>query len=121
MLYCNPSNIAGASLLGNLFGEANGFAVDVVTLDSVPLPKPVSLIKIDVEGGELDVLKGAEKLLREQHPALFIETQPSAFVAAGITEDDFYNYLSQLGYKNFTPFPPEWIAAGHHGHDVLVT
>jgi len=27
----------------------------------------------------------------------------------------------QLGYKNFSPFPPEWIAAGHHGHDVLVS
>ena len=122
-LYSNPSNIAGASLLGNLFGDGNGIPVDVVTLDNVPLPfgKPVSLIKIDVEGGELDVLKGAEKLLVSQHPALFIETQPSAFVAAGITEDDFFNYLRQLGYKNFAPFPPEWIAAGHHGHDVLVT
>jgi FkbM family methyltransferase len=120
-LYANPSNIAGASLLGNLFGNANGMPVDVVTLDSLPLDKPVSVIKIDVEGGELDVLKGAEKLLLRQHPALFIETQPSAFAAAGITEEDFFTYLRQLGYRNFSPFPPEWIAAGHHGHDVLVT
>jgi FkbM family methyltransferase len=120
-LYCNPSNIAGASLLGNLFGDENGIPVEVVTLDSLPLDKHVSFIKIDVEGGELDVLKGAEKLLLKQHPALFIETQPSAFVAAGISEEDFFNYLRQLGYKNFTPFPPEWIAAGHHAHDVLVT
>jgi hypothetical protein len=113
--------VAGASLLGNLFGDANGMPVDVVTLDSLPLDKPVSFIKIDVEGGELDVLKGAEKLLLKQHPALFIETQPSAFAAAGITEEDFFNYLRQLGYKNFSPFPPEWIADSHHGHDVLVT
>lgn len=120
-LYSNPSNVAGASLLGNLFGDANGMPVNVVTLDTLPLHKPVSFIKIDVEGGELDVLKGAEKLLLKEHPALFIETQPSAFAAAGITEEDFFNYLRQLGYNNFSPFPPEWIAAGHHGHDVLVT
>lgn len=120
-LYCNPSNVAGASLLGNLFGDANGMPVEVVTLDSLPLDKQISFIKIDVEGGELDVLKGAEKLLLKQHPALFIETQPSAFVAAGITEEDFCAYLRQLGYKNFSPFPPESVAAGQHGHDVLVT
>jgi hypothetical protein len=32
-----------------------------------------SVIKIDVDGGELDVLRGAERLLREQHPRLIVE------------------------------------------------
>lgn len=36
--------------------------------------KPLSLIKIDVEGHELDVLKGAVKTLKEKRPTLVFET-----------------------------------------------
>jgi FkbM family methyltransferase len=51
--------------------------VKVVTLDSeLPLLGKVSLIKIDVEGMELDVIRGARRMLREQHPALVLECNP---------------------------------------------
>eukprot|EP00164_Ancoracysta_twista_P024699 GFYU01046963.1.p1 GENE.GFYU01046963.1~~GFYU01046963.1.p1 ORF type:complete len:317 (-),score=76.30 GFYU01046963.1:31-981(-) len=35
--------------------------------------KPVDLIKIDVEGMELDVIKGAKEIIKKHHPALWIE------------------------------------------------
>jgi|SRR5665213_413891 len=51
-----------------------GNDVEVRTLDDiVPEDKRVSVIKIDVEGAELDVLKGASRLLAEQSPAVFVE------------------------------------------------
>lgn len=31
------------------------------------------VVKVDAEGGELDILRGAERLLREHHPRLIIE------------------------------------------------
>jgi len=56
------------------FGASVGrVAVPTVTLDSLlELSSPV-LIKIDVEGAELDVLAGAERVLREVRPRWLIE------------------------------------------------
>jgi FkbM family methyltransferase len=51
--------------------------IEVDTLDNIieqlQLDKSVSLVKIDVEGAELEVLKGAEKILQKYQPDLIIE------------------------------------------------
>ena len=54
------------------FAAAGDIAVPVGTLDGMLTGRPVSLIKMDVEGAEPDVLAGAEKLIRAQRPALAI-------------------------------------------------
>jgi FkbM family methyltransferase len=46
--------------------------VETVTVDSLNL-EHVDFIKIDTEGGEYEILKGAEKTLRRFHPRLLIE------------------------------------------------
>lgn len=48
-------------------------AVPVARLDDLSVTGPVSFIKIDVEGMELDVLAGAEELIAEHRPSLGIE------------------------------------------------
>jgi FkbM family methyltransferase len=51
--------------------------VDVVTLDEFVFGAhnpPPNLIKIDVEGGEGRVLRGAQRLLRTHHPVIFLAT-----------------------------------------------
>ena len=73
-----------------------GNDVVIETLDSIVAKeraKPVRLVKIDVEGHELRVLKGAARLLDEQRPALFIEIR-SRQRHAQVTQ-----YLSGFGYK----------------------
>jgi FkbM family methyltransferase len=50
-----------------------GERVEARTLDSFGF-SDVSLIKIDVEGHEIEVLKGAEQTIRKWHPALIVET-----------------------------------------------
>ena len=54
--------------------QSRKVTVDVDTLDNqlTDLPAP-DFIKIDVEGAELEVLRGMQKLIREYRPALFIE------------------------------------------------
>lgn len=47
--------------------------IPVVTLDSISRNRPVALIKIDVEGMELDVLRGASQILTRDRPLLYIE------------------------------------------------
>ncbi|HEY3394207.1 MAG TPA: FkbM family methyltransferase, partial [Lacipirellulaceae bacterium] len=49
--------------------------VEVMRLDDLAIPGPVALIKIDVEGMEADVLKGAWRLLKRKRPVLYVEAQ----------------------------------------------
>ena len=41
------------------------------------------VIKVDVEGAELDVLRGARQTLASCSPALFVEFHPSLWPARG--------------------------------------
>jgi FkbM family methyltransferase len=46
-------------------------------LDELHFEGPIGFIKIDVEGMEMDVLYGAEKLLKKHRPAIAIEVDPA--------------------------------------------
>jgi len=66
-VFCN--NLGSTKFLK----EENGEAV-LKTLDSVDIPEKIDLIKIDVEGHEVEVLKGAVKTLEKNKPILVIES-----------------------------------------------
>jgi FkbM family methyltransferase len=57
--------------------DADGLPVVVVALDTIlrrgDIPPPAA-IKIDIEGGELDALRGARGILREHRPVLLLAT-----------------------------------------------
>ncbi len=57
----------------------------------------VSFVKIDVEGAEVDVLRGASRLLDRCRPALIVEVRP------GSTEPEVRRLLEPLGYRDVTP------------------
>lgn len=57
-----------------LGGFTQGYPVPVVRLDDVL--QRVDLIKADVEGMEAAVLRGAERLIRECRPILYVEANP---------------------------------------------
>lgn len=62
--------------MGKIAQNGN-FEVSVTMLDSLLAQneiKPPDLVKIDVEGGELAVLNGAESLFRQHHPVVFLAT-----------------------------------------------
>jgi FkbM family methyltransferase len=55
------------------YSEADLVEVRAITLDSLELPR-IDLIKIDVEGMELEVLGGAATSVSKIHPALLVES-----------------------------------------------
>ncbi len=60
---------------------------------------PPTVIKIDVDGYELHVLRGARKCLSEYHPRLWIEIHPEFLAVQKISTDAVLNLLRQSGYK----------------------
>lgn len=73
----------------------------VVTLDSLcdVLPTKIKLIKIDIEGFELEALKGMEALLANKvFSHLLIEIHPEALMGMSQNENMMDNLLSNAGY-----------------------
>lgn len=81
--------------------DANDNVINIITLDSVigdirqkhHIEGNVSLIKVDVEGMELAVLRGAKNTIETHKPHLFVEAA---------THEEFKeldNFLGNLGYK----------------------
>lgn len=68
---------------------AQRFAID---------PSRVKLIKIDVEGHEYHVIKGAEGILRQSHPAVLCEILTDEYGAPLIS------LLREIGYDTFYTF-----------------
>lgn len=56
-------------------------------------------IKIDVEGHELDVLKGARQTLSTHKPALVVECHCASWEDLGVSRQDFIDTIQSLGYR----------------------
>ena len=73
-------------------------AVNVVALDDVLEKEPrVDLIKIDVEGWELDVLRGGARILERHQPLLYVEIMEDKFNAVR-------RHLGAAGYECWKRF-----------------
>lgn len=68
------------------------------TWEGLGSPK-VSLIKCDVEGGELDVLNGARRVLAACRPAVLLEWQPQHLPAYGLSCDAILPFAEGAGYS----------------------
>jgi FkbM family methyltransferase len=75
------------------------YDVEVVTLDSFLPPRlnaseRIGFIKIDVEGHELDVLRGANKIIDAHRPILLVETAARSEQA----KNELFRFLVPRGY-----------------------
>eukprot|EP01062_Namystynia_karyoxenos_P071000 TRINITY_DN66411_c0_g1_i1.p1 TRINITY_DN66411_c0_g1~~TRINITY_DN66411_c0_g1_i1.p1 ORF type:complete len:550 (+),score=124.29 TRINITY_DN66411_c0_g1_i1:73-1722(+) len=70
--------------------------VPVVTLDDILLPVRPFLMKIDIEGHEIEALRGAQRLLRTVRPMLIIETAIYDLDTEG--PDGLFQLLQGHGY-----------------------
>lgn len=79
--------------------------VQVTRLDSMREQiGQVHFIKIDAEGGELTILKGARALITDSLPIISFEMGNAALVNYPYTAADYYDFFTGLGYKVFSIF-----------------
>ena len=80
--------------------RARSITVGVTTLDRLLENRPARLLKIDVEGTELEVLRGAQKTLARDRPVVVFEHQPKD--ARALEESrELHGLLSEAGYRLF--------------------
>lgn len=84
-------------------GDSGGAKITIERLDDIYATyglEPVHLIKIDVEGYELKVLRGAVAILRKWKPILFIEVDDANLRDQGDSACALLLFLQELGYEN---------------------
>lgn len=83
-------------------GGAGTGAIPVRSLDSLlrdaELPGPM-LLKCDVEGAELLVLRGGEAIIARHRPTLLLSVHPQALPQFGHTVEDVAAWLAAQGYR----------------------
>jgi FkbM family methyltransferase len=93
---------------GNSFIEPaadDGEALEFITLDEALAAEPdyraPNLVKIDTEGFELKILRGASRMLTELRPPLFFEFFPEFIRREGGEPDGLFELLARHGYDFF--------------------
>ncbi len=91
------------------FGAGRDYSVRLLTLDDCISPATqVAAIKIDVEGAEVDVLRGARQTIARCHPLIFFECWEDE---RGQRKDELFAMVRELGYEaKATGWPEMWIA-----------
>ncbi len=75
------------------------YQVESITIDKIAFPR-LDIVKIDVEGAELRVLKGMKKTLEKYAPRLLmIEAVPSALNLHGDSFDSLIEFMQSLKYQ----------------------
>lgn len=97
----SADNNAGA---GRITQESNNaITIKTITLDSLKL-SALDFLKIDIEGYELNALKGAQKTISKYRPVCWIEINVGALAQQNKTPQDITKFLSKYNYS-ITPFP----------------
>ena len=91
------------SMYKHEISQTNGLSIDTVTLDDFLEQiscSHVDLIKIDVEGAELEVLQGMRRLINNANKmALILEFNPQLLINAGVDPFRFPQSLADYGFK----------------------
>ena len=79
-------------------GSATTVAVQAARLDTIDVPR-ADIIKIDTEGAELAVLRGAARLLATCSPIIVFEFSPVQYARFDTTPGQVLDELARHGYR----------------------
>ena len=74
--------------------------------------KPPTILTIDVEGAELEVLKGADFTMREYKPYIYVSVHPDFMFSYDCNVDDFHKFMKghdYVGHHLATDHEEHWV------------
>jgi FkbM family methyltransferase len=91
----------GMVQIGDITKDIDSF-IEMTTLDKFLKKNPlkVNLIKIDIEGYEMNFLIGAKNVLINHYPILFVELSDNHLRKYNSSAKQLISYLEQIGYNN---------------------
>ena len=97
--YSGPEDNTGLSSLREPRQSSGSFDAELAPFDDlVKDSSAITLVKIDVEGAELQVLRGMERLLRNARPNLLLEVTDTFLRELGDSASSLLAFLDQFGY-----------------------
>lgn len=97
--YDKPNNFGGLGVVNSYGANPNLISVPCITIDSLNLER-VGLMKIDVEGFEENVLRGAHETILRDKPVIYMEADRQEKLPS------LFGYLTSLGYSYTWHNPP---------------
>ena len=77
--------------------------VRVFALDTYPLRRPVRFMKLDVEGAEPHVIRGASRMIKDDRPVILSELHLTQIPAVcNVTADAYVEQMRSHAYRCFT-------------------
>lgn len=77
-------------------------------LDEIKDLDKIDFMKVDVEGAELQVLKGAREILERDHPVLHLEIEERWMKSFGYGAAEIEEFLRGIGYTDFMTYDFDW-------------
>lgn len=113
----NPNGVnIGATKVG-----AHGEMVNMIRLDDI-IQSDVSFIKMDVQGCEVFLIEGAENLIKNSRPVMFIEVENQWLTCFGQTSETLLNKIMSLDYilvRINNEYPCDHVAIPREKKDLL--
>ncbi len=105
MDYAEVNNVGGVAL-----GAEGGDVVAIKPLDDYNLER-LDFLKIDVEGMEIDVLKGADKSIAAFRPILYVENDK---IEEEGKSEALNSYILSLGYRAWWHLTPTYTSQNYY-------
>jgi FkbM family methyltransferase len=77
----------------------DGRGIATITIDSLKIEHPISLIKVDIQGSDLFALRGARETIQQHQPTIIFEFEQQFQAEFGTSLDDYMEFVKSINYK----------------------